>query len=91
MIRPRKLKILAVLKQKLTINMSSCLNSLFHDTANRIRQARHPETIVSHHGLIRLIVSHNLVQQNLTLDGLTAPLEISQDSIIENCEILETS
>lgn len=74
---PRQLKLLAILKQNLTVNLPSFLNSLLHDTADRIRWARHPETVVSHHGLIRLIVSHNLVQQNLTWDSLIAPLEIS--------------
>lgn len=91
MVRPRQLKLLAILKQNLTVNLPSFLNSLLHDTAERIRQARYPKTLVSHHGLIRLIVSHNLVQKNLTLYGLIAPLEISQDPIIQNSENLEMS
>ena len=91
MVRPGQLKLLAVLKLKITVNLPSFLNSLLHDTADRIRWARHPETVVSNHGLIRLIVSHNLVQQNLTWDGLIAPLEISQNLVIQNPAILEIS
>lgn len=84
MVKPRQLKLLVVLEQKLTVNLSFLLNSLLHDTSDRIRWARHSETVVSHHGLSRLIVSHNLVQQNLTWDGLIAPLEISQDLVVQN-------
>ena len=36
-VRPQQIKLLAVLKQKLTVNLSSLLNSLLHDTATRIR------------------------------------------------------
>lgn len=67
------------------------MNSLLHDTDDRIRWARHPETVVSNHGLIRLTVSHNLVKQNITWDGLIAPLEISQNPVIQNFSILEMS
>jgi len=62
-----------------------------HDTTNRIRWARHPKAVAIHHGLIRIIVTHNLVQQNLTWDGLIEPLEISQNLVIKNPAILEIS
>ena len=65
-VRPRQLKLLVFLKQKLTVNLPSLLNSLLHDTAVRIRWFRHPEAVISHDGLIRLIISHSLVQYNLT-------------------------
>ena len=91
MVRPRQLKLLVVLKQKLTFNLPSFLNSLLHDIIARIRQARHPETIIIHHGLIILIISHSLVQYNLTWDGFMTALESMQKPIIQHLAIAETS
>jgi len=54
-----------------------------HDTTDRIRWARHPETIVSHRGLIILIVSHSLAQQNLNWDNFIAPLEIGINPVVQ--------
>lgn len=63
------------------------MNLLLHDTTDRIRQARHLETIAGHHGLIILTVTDNLVQQILTSDGLIA-IDISQNPVIQSYEIL---
>ena len=90
-VRPRQLKLLAVLKQKLTVNLPSLLNSLLHDTIFRIRWARHPKVVISHHGLIRLIISHSLVQYNLTWDGFMTTLESMQNTVIQHPAIAETS
>ena len=62
-VRPRHLKLLAVLKQKCTINLPTFLNSLLHDIAHGIRKAQHADMVVSHHCLIRLIVSYSLAQK----------------------------
>ena len=62
-VRPHHLKLLVVLKQKCTINFPAFLNSLLHDTTRGIRKAQHADMVVSHHCLIRLIVSHSLAQQ----------------------------
>ena len=59
-VRPRHLKLLAVLKQKFSVNLPALLNSLLHDAARILKKAHHAESVVSHHGLIRLIVSHSL-------------------------------
>lgn len=63
MVRPRHLKLLAVLKQKCTVNFLSFLNFLLHDVARSIRKSCHVESVVSHHGLIKLIVCYSLAQQ----------------------------
>ena len=63
MVRPRHLKLLAVLKQKCVVNLPAYLNFLLHDAAWSIRKSRHVETIASHHELIWLIVSYSLAQQ----------------------------
>ena len=64
MIRLRhQLKILAVLKQKCSVNSPAYLNFLLHDFVETIKKSRHIETLVSQHCLIRLIVSYNLAQQ----------------------------
>lgn len=91
LVRPRQLKLLDVLKQKLIVNLPSLLNFLLHDTAIRIRLAIHPEAVVSHHGLIRLIISHSLVQYNLTWDGFMTALESMQNLVIQHPEIAATS
>lgn len=61
-VRPHHLKLLAVLKGKCSVNLPALLNSLLHDAARSLKKAQHIETVVSHHGLIRLIVSHSLTQ-----------------------------
>ena len=71
-VRPRHLKILAVLKQKCSVNLPAFLNSLLHDVAWSMKKAQHVESVVSHHGLIRLIVSHSLAQQQSSWEELIA-------------------
>ena len=74
-VRPRHLKLLAVLKQKCTINLPAFLNSLLHDISRGIRKARHADTVVSHHCLIRLIVSYSLAQQQTSWEELIFSIE----------------
>ena len=69
-VRPRHLKLLAILKQNCTINLPTFLYSLFHDTARGIRKAQHADMVVSHHCLIRLIVSRSLTQQQSSWEEL---------------------
>lgn len=80
-VRPRHFKLLVVLKQKCSINLPIVLNSLLHDIAQSIKMAHHVDSVVSHHLLIRLIVNHNLTQQQGSWEelitmingGLTTP------------------
>jgi len=74
-VRPRHLKLLAVLKEKCSVNMPALLNSLLHDAARSLKKAQHEEAVVSHHGLIRLIVSHSLTQQQSSWEELIAVIE----------------
>ena len=62
-VRPCHLKLLIVLKQKCVVNFPAFLNFLLHDVAQSMRKSRHVESAVSHHGLIRLIVSYSVAQQ----------------------------
>lgn len=59
-VRLHQLKLLAVLKQKCSVNLPALLNFLGHDMAERLRRSQHIEIVVSQHCLIRLIVSYNL-------------------------------
>lgn len=61
-VRPRHLKLLAVLKGKCSVNLPALLNSLLHDASRSLKKAHHEDAVVSHHGLIHLIVSHSLTQ-----------------------------
>ena len=74
-VRPRHLKLLAVLKEKCSVNMPALLNSLLHDAARSLKKAQHEEVVVSHHGLIRLIVSHSLTQQQSIWEELIAVID----------------
>ena len=74
-VRPRNLKLLAVLKQKCFVNLPAFLNSLLHDVAWSMKKAQHVELVVSHHSLIRLIVSHSLTQQQSSWEELIAMIE----------------
>ena len=75
MVRPRHLKLLAVLKKKCSINLPALLNSLLHDVGRSLKKAQHIESVVSHHGLIRIVVSHSLTQQQSSWDELIAMIE----------------
>ena len=61
-VRPRHLKLLAVLKQKCSVNLPALLNSLLHDVARSMKRTQHIDSVVSHHGLIQLIVNYSLTQ-----------------------------
>lgn len=61
-VRPCHLKLLAVLKGKCSVNLPALLNSFLHDASRSVKKAQHEDAVVSHHGLIRLIVSHSLAQ-----------------------------
>ena len=74
-VRPRHLKLLAVLKGKCSINLPALLNSLLHDAARSLKKAQHIDAVVSHHRLIRLIVSHSLTQQQSTWEEVIAIVE----------------
>ena len=69
-VRPRHLKLLAVLKQKCTVNLPTFLNSLLHDISRSIRKSQHADMVVSHHCLIRLIISRSLTQQKTSWEEL---------------------
>lgn len=75
MVRPQPLKILAVLKQIFSVNLRAFLNSLLHDVAQRMKKSQHVESVVSHHGLIRPIVSHSLAQQHSSWEELIATID----------------
>lgn len=62
-VRPCHLKLLVVLKQKCTVNLPVFLNSLLHDVAQSMKKSLHVESVVSHHGLIQLIISYSISQQ----------------------------
>lgn len=74
-VRPRHLKLLAVLKQKCVVNLPTYLNFLLRDAAQSIRKSHHIGTIVSHHYLIRLIVSYSLAQQKTSWQELVFSID----------------
>ena len=74
-VRPRHLKLLVVLKQKCDVNLPTYLNFLLHDATRSIRKSRHVESVISHHGLIRLIVSYSLAQQQSSWEELVFSID----------------
>ena len=75
-VRARHLKLLAVLKGKCSVNLPAFLNSLLHDAARSLNKAQHVEIVVSHHGLIQLIISHSLAQQQDTWEDLVETVKM---------------
>ena len=61
-VRPCHLKLLVMLKQKCVVNLPAFLKFLLHDVARSMRKSHHVQSVVSHHELIRLIVSYSLAQ-----------------------------
>ena len=74
-VRPRHLKLLAVLKGKCAVNLLALLNSLLHDTSRSLKKAHHEDAVVSHHGLIRLIVTYSLARQQTSWRELLIAIE----------------
>lgn len=56
----RHLKMLAILRKKIVVNLPFFFNSLLHDVASRVRKAKNPHATISHHGLIKLIFTREL-------------------------------
>jgi hypothetical protein len=82
--RLRHLKLLASLKHKLVVNFSFFLNGMLHEVVARTHKAKDPVTIISHHGLVKLIVNRALSQTQITWGDLIdadRPLQIEQPKI----------
>jgi hypothetical protein len=80
-VRPRHLKLLATLKQMSVINLPFFLNAMLHEVAARTHKAKDPSNVISHHGLVKLIVNMELNHTKITWGYLTnpdRPLEIEQ-------------
>jgi hypothetical protein len=65
-IRPCHLKLLAALKQRLVFNLPFFLNSMLHEVTIRTHKAKYHVTIISHHGLVKMIVNRALSQTQIT-------------------------
>lgn len=70
MVKPRQLKLLAILKQKITVDLPFYFNFVLHHVARWIKKENEPHKIINHHGLIKLIIIHGLAQQELNWDNL---------------------
>ena len=73
MVKPRQLKLLVVLKQNISVNLHSFLNSILHNTDVRMRKAKNPQVVINHHGLIKLIIMHELGKQQTSWDKFVNP------------------
>jgi hypothetical protein len=83
-VRPCHLKLLAALKQRSVINFPFFLNAMLHEVAARTQKAKDPVNIISHHGLVKLIVNRALSQTQITWGDLIEPdrpLQIEQPEI----------
>jgi hypothetical protein len=69
-IRPRHLKLLAALKQRLVLNLPFFLNAILHEVALRTQKSKDPVVVISHHRLVKLITNKALSQTQLTWDNL---------------------
>jgi hypothetical protein len=69
-IRPRHLKLLAALKQRLVLNLPFFLDTVLHEVTLRTQKSKDPVTVISHHKLVKLIVDKALSQTQLTWENL---------------------
>jgi len=74
-VRLGHLKLLAVLNKKCSVNLPAFLNSSLHDVARSMKKAQYVESVVSHHGLIRLIVRHSLSQQQSSWEYIISMID----------------
>ena len=75
---------LAALKQSLVINLPFFLNAMLHEVVVRTQKSKDLVTIINHHGLVKLIVSKDLSQTQLTwgdLIGTNRPLQLEQPKL----------
>jgi hypothetical protein len=83
-IRPRHLKLLASLKQRLVFNLPFFLNSILHEVSLRTQKSKDPITVMSHHRLVKLITNKALNQTQLTWDNL---IEANRPPQLEQLEL----
>ena len=69
-IRPRHLKLLVALKQRLVLNLPFFLDTVLHEVALRTQKSKDPVVVISHHKLVKLIVDKAPSQSQLTVETL---------------------
>lgn len=74
-VRGPHLKLLMTLRQKVTLNLPYILSSLMHETVVRFRRSKDQPSMVSHRGLIKLIIVKNLKQSQLSWEEFLGILE----------------
>jgi hypothetical protein len=65
-IRPRHLKLITSLKQRLVLNLPFFLNTILHEVSLRTQKSKDPITIINHYRLVKLITNKALSQTQLT-------------------------
>jgi len=70
---------MAALRWKVILNLSYFMNVLLHETVSKLKLSKDEASIVSHYGLIKLIVFRGLNQVQMSweyfLGNYEAPLE----------------
>jgi hypothetical protein len=70
-----------VLKQHLVLNLSFFLNNILHAVVGRTKKDKDPTNVISHHGIVKLIVVRALNHAQITWEDLIEldrPLKIEQ-------------
>jgi len=83
-VRPHHLKLLAALKQRLVLNPPFLLNSILHEVVGRTQKDKDPDSIINHHGLVKLIVLRALNHAKITWKDL---IELNRPFQIEQLEV----
>jgi len=87
MVRPRHLKLLATLKQQLVLNLPFLLNNILHEVAGRTQKNKDPDSVINHHGLVKLIVVRELNHAQITWENLidlNRPLQIEKPEVAQS-------
>jgi hypothetical protein len=73
MVITHHLKLLEILKQRSVINLPFFFKTMLHEVVERTQKEKDPANVISHHGLVKLIVKMALNHTQITWGDLIEP------------------
>ena len=74
-----ELPLLSHLRHRALLNIPFCLFNDLHRMVGFVRTTKHPNSSLTHHGLIKLIILQALAQRNQTWEQFTGQIQINQE------------
>jgi hypothetical protein len=76
-----------MLKQRLVLNLPFLLNNILHEVVGRTKKDKDPDSIINHHGMVKLIVLRELNHSQITWEDiidLNRPFQIEQPEVAQS-------